>query len=321
MLANGKEIPQVGFGTWQSTPEEVSGAVAEALKAGYKHLDFAKVYQNQEAIAPAIANSGVPRSELFITSKLWNSSHAPENVAPALDDCLKELGLTYLDLYLIHWPVAFPAEGEPTKNLFPKASENEVAIDTKTSLVDTWKEMIKLLDSGKVKSIGVSNFNAEMVDAITEATGVQPQVNQIERHPKLLQPELIKHHKAKNIHITAYSGFGNNNIGEPLLIQHPTVQKLAEKYNTGAGNILISWGIVGGHSIIPKSVTPERIRKNLAVVDLKADDIAAIEAIGTPSQGGVVRRFNVPVGYSPKWDINVFGEEEEKVAKHSVKIQ
>ncbi|GAA6031876.1 hypothetical protein JCM8097_003314 [Rhodosporidiobolus ruineniae] len=315
-LADGHSLDQVGFGTWQAPPEEVKAAVATAIKVGYRHLDLAKVYQNQGPIGEAIAASGVPRSELFITSKLWNSSHKPELVEAALDDTLKELGLEYLDLYLIHWPVAFDSEN-PTSELFPKISDNEVKIDTKTSITDTWKAVVALKKTGKVKSVGVSNFSPAMIDAITEATGEAPVVNQIERHPRLLQKDLIAHHKKKNIHITAYSGFGNNTVGEPLLVQHPTIKKIAEQYNTGAGNILISWGINGGHSIIPKSVTPARIESNFKVVDLKQADIDAIDALGAEE-----KRFNVPISYSPQWSINVFNTPEEKSqAKHQVKIQ
>ncbi|GAA5927995.1 hypothetical protein JCM3775_002784 [Rhodotorula graminis] len=318
-LSTGAQFPLLGFGTWQAPDEEVKKAVAVALKAGYRHLDLAKVYQNQKAIAPAIADSGVPRSEIFITSKLWNSAHASQNVEAALDDTLKELGLEYLDLYLIHWPVAFPAEGNPHDNLFPK--ENGVCkIDSSVSVVDTWKAMVKLLDTGKTKAIGVSNFSIEAIDAITKATGVAPAVHQVERHPRLLQRELIKHHKANNIALTAYSGFGNNNIGEPLLLTHPTVKKIAEQKGADAGQVLIAWGMHGGHAIIPKSVTESRIISNFKIVELSEDDIAAIDAIGDESKGGSYKRFNVPVTYNPKWPINVFNEKEEQGEKYSVNL-
>ncbi|KPV72356.1 xylose reductase [Rhodotorula graminis WP1] len=318
-LSTGAEFPLLGFGTWQAPDEEVKKAVAVALKAGYRHLDLAKVYQNQKAIAPAIADSGVPRSEIFITSKLWCSQHNPSLVEAALDDTLKELGLEYLDLYLIHWPVAFAAEGNPHDNLFPKEN-GEVKIDTSVSVVDTWKAMIKLLDTGKTKAIGVSNFSIEAIDAITKATGVAPAVHQVERHPRLLQRELIKHHKANNIALTAYSGFGNNNIGEPLLLTHPTVKKIAEQKGADAGQVLIAWGMHGGHAIIPKSVTESRIISNFKIVELSEDDIAAIDAIGDESKGGSYKRFNVPVTYNPKWPINVFNEKEEQGEKYSVNL-
>ncbi|BGP56715.1 hypothetical protein JCM8202_005808 [Rhodotorula sphaerocarpa] len=315
-LSNGADFPLLGFGTWQSAPGEVGNAVSVALKAGYRHLDLAKVYCNQKEIAPAIRDSGVSRKDIFITSKLWNSQHRPDLVEPALDDTLKELGLDYLDLWLIHWPVSFPAEGDPNQNLFPKEGD-QVKIDTATSLVDTWKAMIKLLDTGKTKAIGVSNFSPAMVDAITEATGVKPLVNQVERHPRLLQKELIKHHKEKNIVITAYSGFGNNTIGEPLLLQHPTVQKIAESKGANAGQVLIAWGMHGGHAIIPKSVTPSRIESNFKVVSLTDAEVQEINRIGEEKP----QRFNIPYTYSPQWPINVFDDAAEKSAKHQVKIQ
>ncbi|OGM39571.1 hypothetical protein ABOM_011783 [Aspergillus bombycis] len=229
-LNTGAEIPAIGFGTWQDA-EAQENAVAEAIKAGYRHIDTARVYGTENAVGKAINKSGVPREELFITTKLWNNKHHPDDVAQALQDSLNDLDLEYVDLYLMHWPVAWKRGDE----LFPKENGKPAVIDV--DFVDTYKAMEKLLSTGKVKAIGVSNFSKAEMEHLLKNTSVVPAAHQLEGHPWLQQRSFVDWHKEKGIHVTHYSPFGNQNelysregtIGK--LIDDPVLVEIGKKYN------------------------------------------------------------------------------------------
>ncbi|OAX36381.1 Aldo keto reductase [Rhizopogon vinicolor AM-OR11-026] len=315
-LNTGAPIPQIGLGTC-SNPNEVENAVEIAIRNGYRHLDLAMIYQNQDEVGRALKKvipSVVTREQLFITSKLWNSSHQQGPAEAELDETLKQLGLTYLDLYLVHWPAAF----EPGNGLRPAhpTKQGEIHLDLQTSLVDTWKTMITLKETGKVKAIGVSNFAIEHIQALIDATGVVPAANQFEVHPLLPQDELVAYCKRVGVHITAYSPLGNNVLGKPMLTENAVVKEVAEKLNATPAQVLVAWCTHRGYSVIPKSVQESRIISNFQQISLSEEDYEMVASIGV----GNFERFNIPFRENPKWDINIFNEEVEKAATFQVKM-
>ncbi|MBB6434695.1 aldo/keto reductase [Streptomyces candidus] len=253
-LNNGVEMPQLGFGVWQVPDDEATAAVSTALEAGYRSIDTAAIYGNEEGTGRALASSGIPRADLFVTTKLWNDKQGYDSTLRAFDESLGKLGLDYVDLYLIHWPL--PAKG---------------------TFVDTYKAMEKILADGRAKSIGVSNFLPEHLETLIAETSVVPVINQIELHPQLQQADSRTCHAQHSIATEAWSPLGQ---GKGLL-EVPTVVAVARKHGKTPAQAVLRWHLQLGNVVIPKSVTPSRIAENYDVFDfeLDADDMAAFAAL------------------------------------------
>ncbi len=285
-LRDGAEMPALGLGTWKSEPEEVYHAVRAALEVGYRHIDCAAIYQNEEevgrALGDALAAGDATREELWITSKLWNDSHLPEDTRPAIESSLKKLGLDYLDLYLIHWPVAL-RKG----TLLPSGPEDFIPL-SEAPLESTWAAMLALREAGLARQVGVSNFSEGQIARVSDATGATPAVNQIELHPYLQQSALIEACAALGVAVTAYSPLGSPDSAafmgrhdDVLLTRHPAIVAIAEAHEATPGQVLIAWALARGTSVIPKSVNPGRIAENWGARELALTpaDMAAIGAL------------------------------------------
>jgi 2,5-diketo-D-gluconate reductase A len=260
-LNSGHEMPQLGFGVFQVPADETTAAVSTALETGYRLIDTAAMYRNEDGVGQAIASSGLPRGELFITTKLNNDAHGYDKARDAFRTSLDKLGLDYLDLYLIHWPL-------PATNLY----------------VETWQAFVALRDEGLVHSIGVSNFQPAHLDRIVDETGVTPALNQIELHPYLTQDQLREYDMSHGIATEAWSPIARG--GD--LLHDQLITSLADKYGKTPAQIVIRWHLELGNVVIPKSVTPARIAENFDVfdIDLDSEDVDAITGLDRGERTG-----------------------------------
>ena len=260
-LNNGTKMPQLGFGVYQVPDDEAATAVGKALELGYRSIDTAALYGNEEGTGRAVAASGIPREELFVTTKLWNTEQGYDTALRAFDTSLANLGLDYVDLYLIHWPA-------PANDAY----------------VETWRAFEEILRQGRAKAIGVSNFQIQHLRRLLEETDTVPAVNQIELHPRLQQDALRAFHAEHGIATEAWSPLGRNNG----VLDDPLVRRIAESHGKTPAQTVLRWQIELGNVAIPKSVTPSRMAENLDVLDFRLDDseVQALTALETGERVG-----------------------------------
>jgi len=259
-LHDGVEIPQLGFGVFQVPPEETQRAVEAALAAGYRHVDTAAAYRNEKGVGAAIAASGLPREEVFVTTKLWNEQQGYDSTLETFEKSLRRLGLEYVDLYLIHWPV-------PTEDRF----------------VDTWRAFERIREEGRARTIGVSNFRIEDLERLERETWARPTINQVELHPLFQQAELRPWLAERGIATEAWSP-----LAQGAVLGDETIVAIADRHGKTPAQAVLRWHLQLGNVVIPKSVTPERIPENIEVFDFELSDeeMAAIGQLDTGRRGG-----------------------------------
>ncbi|HEX3608434.1 MAG TPA: aldo/keto reductase [Solirubrobacterales bacterium] len=243
-LHDGVEIPQLGFGVFQVPPEQTQSVVEAAFDVGYRHIDTAAAYRNEKGVGAALSASGLAREDVFVTTKLWNSQQGYESALAAFEGSIGRLGLDYVDLYLIHWPV-------PTEDRF----------------VDTWRALERIHGEGRARTIGVSNFRAEDLERLEVETETRPTVNQIELHPRFQQAELRAWHAEHRIATEAWSP-----LAQGELLDDPTIVAIAERHGKTPAQAILRWHLQIGNVVIPKSATPERIRENIELFDFELSD-------------------------------------------------
>jgi 2,5-diketo-D-gluconate reductase A len=259
-LNDGARIPQLGFGVWQIPRESASAVVGEALRIGYRHIDTAPVYRNERGVGEALRSSGLPRDQVYVTTKCPNDAHGHESAIRALEQSLERLELDHVDLYLIHWP-------QPTLDRY----------------VETWEGLIELRERGLTRSIGVSNFHAPHLERVISATGVVPSVNQIELHPLLTQRPLVAANRALGVQVEGWSPLANGQI-----LDHAELEQIAEAHSTSVAQVVIRWHLELGYIVIPRSVNPGRMAANFDVFgfELTLDEMQRISALNGDSRTG-----------------------------------
>jgi len=287
---NGDTVEAIGLGTWKSDPGKVGAAVESALKTGYRHIDCAAVYGNEaevgNALAETFSTTDINRENVHITSKLWNTAHRKQDVIPALKKSLNDLKLDYLDLYLMHWPVAF----KPGLEGFPQGEEDYLSLD-EVPIIETWEAMLEAKQQGLIRHAGVSNFSIEKLEDLKSKTDDFPEMNQVELHPYLQQQELVDYGKANDMLITAYSPLGSSDRpemmksdDEPALLDNDVIGSIAEKHDATPAQVLIKWAVERDTIVIPKSTNEGRIAENLksAEIDLDSEDHEKIKELNIP---------------------------------------
>ncbi|CAG7915955.1 unnamed protein product [Penicillium olsonii] len=284
-LNTGAQIPAVGLGTWRSEPGQVRQAVSFALQNGYSHIDAALIYGNEHEVGEGIRDSGVPRENIFITSKLWNTHQS--NVAEGLQKTLEALGTDYLDLYLIHWPVRLvPNE---TSALLPVNPDGTRSVDRAWDQNETWRQMEEVYKAGKVKAIGVANWSIPYLEDLKKKWTIVPAVNQVELHPFLPQHALKAWCDEHGILLEAYSPLGSE--GAPLM-SDPAIQEIAGKNGVSAATVLISYHVNRGVVVLPKSIKESRIVSNGQIVTLSREDMDVLNGLAAQ---GKAKRINTPL--------------------------
>ena len=261
ILNNGVEIPQLGFGVFKIPPEETRQAVLRALGVGYRHIDTAKLYDNETAVGAAVRESGLVREEIFVTTKLWNSDQGYDATLRAFDASMERLGLETLDMYLVHWPT-------PARDKY----------------VETWRAMEKLYVDGRIRAIGVSNFQPDHLRRLLDKSSVVPVINQIELHPYLQQNEARKAHDELGVLTEAWGPLARGRS----LLEDPVITGLADKHGRTPAQVVLRWHIELGNVVIPKSVTPSRMQDNFDIFDFALDeeDVAAVAALDRGGRTG-----------------------------------